>query len=273
MKNTLPLQSTGQEASWKEQFARDGFLHIHGLFSPAEVEEIKETYEQIHAKGVPGFYEPMTVEDAGTDPLNRYPRVMQSHRFSSTARRAMLHPGVRAILRAIFGMDPLAAQCMYYFKPPGARGQAMHQDNFYLMASPGTCVAAWTAIDDADAENGGMFVVPKTHDLEIVCPDMADENESFTNHLVHIPPGMKARLVPMKAGDTLFFNGSLIHGSGPNRSKDRFRRSFICHYVSQATEKIFKFYNPLVTMDGEDLLVEENDSGGPCGTQWNGAPH
>ena len=77
----------------------------------------------------------------------------------------------------------------------------------------------------------------------------------------------------MKAGDTLFFNGSLIHGSGPNRSKDRFRRSFISHYVSQATEKIFKMYNPLVTMDGEDLFVEENNSGGPCGALWNGALH
>ncbi len=273
MENTLSLQSTGLDESWKDQFDREGFLHVRGLFSPEEVEEIKETYEEIHAKGVPGYYEPMSEEDAGNDPLNRYPRVMESHRYNSTARRAMLHPGVREILQSIFAADPLAAQCMYYFKPPGARGQAMHQDNFYLMASPGTCVAAWTAIDDVDAENGGMFVVPKTHDMDIVCPDKADESESFTTHLVHIPRGLKAQLVHMKAGDTLFFNGSLIHGSGPNRSKDRFRRSFISHYVSQATEKIFKMYNPLVTMDGEDLFVEENNSGGPCGALWNGALH
>ncbi len=273
METTHLPESAIQAQAWKDQFDRDGFLHVKALFSPAEVEEIKECYQQIHAKGVPGFYEAMTEEAAGNDPLKRYPRVLQSHRFSPTARRAMLHPGVRDILHAIFGMEPLAAQCMYYFKPPGARGQALHQDNFYLMVSPGTCVAAWTAIDDVDGENGGMHVVPQTQHMEIVCPDKADESKSFTEHLVRVPKGMKAQLVPMKAGDTLFFNGSLIHGSGPNRSKERFRRSFISHYVSQATEKIAKFYNPLVTMDGEDLLVTENTAGGPCGTQWNGGTH
>ena len=30
-----------------------------------------------------------------------------------------------------------------------ARGQALHQDNFYLRVKPGTCMAAWIAIDDA----------------------------------------------------------------------------------------------------------------------------
>ena len=55
---------------------------------------------------------------------------------------------------------------------------------------------------------------------------------------------MKAQLVPMKAGDTLFFNGSLIHGSGPNRSKDRFRRSFICHYVSQSHRENLQILQP-----------------------------
>ena len=27
-------------------------------------------------------------------------------------------------------------------------------------------------------------------------------------------------------GATMFFHGHLIHGSGPNRTKDRFRRTF-----------------------------------------------
>lgn len=187
MEYTLSLPASEQARIWKEQFDTEGFLHVQGLFSPAEVEEIKETYQQIHALGVPGFYEPVSEEAAGSDPLDRYPRVMHSHRYNPTARRAMLHPGVRDILQVLFGTNPLAAQCMYYFKPPGARGQAMHQDNFYLMVSPGTCVAAWTAIDDVDAENGGMFVVPRTNGMDIVCPHTANEKESFTSHLVHVP--------------------------------------------------------------------------------------
>jgi hypothetical protein len=32
---------------------------------------------------------------------------------------------------------------MIYFKAAGARGQALHQDQYYLRVNPGTCCAAW----------------------------------------------------------------------------------------------------------------------------------
>jgi hypothetical protein len=72
----------------------------------------------------------------------------------------------------------------------------------------------------------------------------------------------------MKAGDTLFFNGSSLHGSGPNRSKDRFRRSLICHYVPQATQRISRHYLPLLTPEGQDVIIEANTGGGACGKPW-----
>lgn len=136
------------------------------------------------------------------------------------------------------------------------------------MVEPQTCVAAWTAVDDADPENGGMYLVDETADEEIVCPQVADPSKSFTTHFVPTPTGKKAKPCVMKAGDTLFFNGSMIHGSGPNRSKDRFRRSFICHYVPRSTQRISKFYLPLLTPDGEDFLIEHNQGGGACGRSW-----
>ncbi|MEJ7654789.1 MAG: phytanoyl-CoA dioxygenase family protein [Chloroflexia bacterium] len=44
------------------------------------------------------------------------------------------------------------------YSPAGARGQALHQDNFFLKVEPGTCIAAWAALDPADRENGGLEV-------------------------------------------------------------------------------------------------------------------
>jgi phytanoyl-CoA hydroxylase len=149
----------------------------------------------------------------------------------------------------------------------------MHQDNFYLLVEPQTCVAAWTAIDDADPENGGMYLVGDTAEEEISCPEEANSSESFTTHFVPTPKGKKALPCRMKAGDTLFFNGSSIHGSGPNRSKDRFRRSFICHYVPKSTQRISKHYLPLLSPEGEEVMIESNASGGPCGSSWQGGTH
>jgi phytanoyl-CoA hydroxylase len=259
-----------------EQFAHDGYALARGLFAPAEVEEMRTLFARMHAEGVPGHYEPGKPNDGVVnpdDPLYKYPRVMMPHRFSERAKHYMLHRGAVAHLRAFFGLEPVATQSMFYFKPPGARGQALHQDQFYLLVEPGTCIAAWTAIDDCDAENGAMYIVPKTNDGPVMCPDQADKSESYTTHFVPVPKGLKAQLVEMKAGDTLFFNGSLIHGSGPNRSKTRFRRAFICHYAGGDVRKISGSYHPLTRMDGTTYEVTPQTSGGPCGEGWQGSLH
>ena len=263
-------------AAQADFFAREGYVNVPGLFTPGEVEELRALFGKMHAEGVPGHYEPRKVADGVAnpdDPLFQYPRVMMPHRFNARAKHYMLLPRVADRLRAFFGTDPVATQSMFYFKPPGARGQALHQDQFYLLVEPGSCIAAWTAIDDTDAENGALLVVPKTNNSDIVCPAVADARESYTSHFVPVPKGLKAQLVPMKAGDTLFFNGSLIHGSGPNRSKDRFRRSFICHYAAGNVRKISAGYRPLIKLDGTEYEVEPQTSGGPCGEGWKGSLH
>jgi len=161
---------------------------------------------------------------------------------------------------------------MLYFKPAGGRGQALHQDNFYLKVEPGTCLAAWIALDPADRENGGLEVVPGTHKMDIFCPEESDRSVSFTREYVPVPPGLKSVPVNLDPGDVLFFNGSLVHGSQPNRTANRFRRSFICHYIGRSSERMSKWYRPILTMSGEEVGIEENTGGGPCGTEEIG-PH
>jgi hypothetical protein len=72
----------------------------------------------------------------------------------------------------------------------------------------------------------------------------------------------------------MFFGGNLIHGSGPNRTTDRFRRTFIGHYVDESTEQLGKFYHPIFNMRQEVAShVAEYSGGGPCGDGWMGAVH
>ena len=269
---TLPESVNLEEM--KASFKQHGYAVARGLFSEAEVEEIKNTFDRIAKSGtIEDYFYPVSKDESNGDPLKEFPRVLQPHRYDSVSRKNLVHPAVLFCLKELMQEDVLAAQSMFYYKPPGSRGQAMHQDNFYLLVEPQTCVAAWTAIDDADPENGGMYLVADTAEEEIICPKEANAAESFTNHFVPTPKGKKAVPCIMKSGDTLFFNGSSIHGSGPNRSKDRFRRSFICHYVPKTTQRISKHYLPLLTPEGEDVMIEANNSGGPCGSTWEGGQH
>lgn len=257
----------------KAQFDRDGFLAMRGLFSPAEIEEIRGTFMDMAKDGpVPGLSDlPKAGPMSGSDPLARYPRMMHPHKHPDKpvgplAMRFMRDQRLRPILTELFdGEDPFAAQSMFYFKPPGARGQDLHQDNFYLRVKPGTCMAAWVAVDDADAGNGGMMCVPQTATLAIACPETSDATLSFTAEHVEPPPGLSPQMMELKAGDVLFFNGSVIHGSTPNTSADRFRRSLIFHYVPASTVEMSHWYE-CISFDGEPQDIAANRDGGPCGT-------
>jgi ectoine hydroxylase-related dioxygenase (phytanoyl-CoA dioxygenase family) len=158
---------------------------------------------------------------------------------------------------------------MLYFKPAGARGQALHQDQYYLRVQPGTCLAAWLALDDCDEENGCLQVVPGTQNAPILCTVKADTTQSFTDVTVPLGEGMSAEPVIMKAGDVLFFNGQLVHGSYPNITTDRFRRSLIGHYIVGDAEKVAEFYHPALRMDGSVVGLDVSERGGACGVWVN----
>jgi phytanoyl-CoA hydroxylase len=256
-----------------DAYDRDGYLVIRGLFSPEEVGELSDTFMALHARSpIEGYYQHATEAEAAGDPLKLYPRMMHPHRYCDLAMQTMLHPRIAAALTGLLGEEPLAAQSMFYFKPPGAKGQALHQDNFYLRVSPGSCMAAWVAVDPALEENGGLVVVPGSHRCQVFCPERADSTVSFTTELVRPPAGLAEQRLDLAAGDTLFFNGSLIHGSYPNRSRDRFRRAFICHYVGVSAREMSHWYFPLHDMQGRVVEREATNDGGPCGSETQG-PH
>jgi ectoine hydroxylase-related dioxygenase (phytanoyl-CoA dioxygenase family) len=77
----------------------------------------------------------------------------------------------------------------------------------------------------------------------------------------------------MRAGDVLFFHGSLVHGSRPNTSTDRFRRSLIFHYIPQGSQEVARFYDPLITPAGDEISIAAAPDGGACGEGWVSGPH
>lgn len=248
----------------QSDFQRDGFVVVRQLFSPAEVARFVDHFMALRGQGAhPGDFS--GVDPKSDDPLLKYPRMIHMHRWDEMSLRWLLDARIRDVLTEIEGEEPFAAQTMLYFKPPGARGQALHQDQAYLRARPGTCLAAWLALDDCDEANGCLEVVPGSHALPTLCTVEADISQSFTDVTVPVPEGMASVPVIMKAGDVLCFHGQLIHGSRPNSTADRFRRALIGHYISGCAEQVSGFYHPVLRFDGTVASVQESPGGGPCG--------
>jgi hypothetical protein len=246
------------------RFNTEGYVVVPALFSAEEIAFIKEHFMAMNAAGH-GFAgdKPDMLPDA--DPLKAFPRIIHSHRFDQFSLEWLLDERMRDWTTALLGIEPFAAQTMFYFKPPGARGQALHQDQSPLKVHPGTCLAAWMAVDDCDEENGCLQIVPRTQSLPRLCPIEADLSQSFSANTVPIPPGSQPEPVYMKAGDVVFFNGQVIHGSFPNRSETRFRRALIAHYIVGEAEKVAQFYHPILNFAGEEVDLMVNQNGGPCG--------
>lgn len=246
------------------RFQESGYVVARGLFSQAETESYREHFMRMRASATyPGDF--AGVDLTSSDPLKRYPRMIHMHRWDDLSLRWMLDARLNEWMTGLLGTAPYAVQTMLYFKPAGGRGQALHQDQYYLKVQPGTCIAAWMALDDCDIENGCLQVVPGTQNLPILCTVQADTTQSFTDVTVPIPDGMQPEPVLMKAGDVLFFNGQLIHGSFPNTSQERFRRSLIGHYIVGEAEQVAKYYHPVLRMDGTPVALGVSEGGSECG--------
>ena len=256
--------SEESRGTYRTQFEESGFALIEGLFSPAEAAQLRDHYMALRAAGeYPG--DMAGIDSTSDDPLVRFPRMIHMHKFDETSMSWLLSDQIAGSVEMLLGESALAAQTMLYFKPAGARGQALHQDQYYLRAAPGTCVAAWMALDEIDEANGCLMVVPGSHKLPILCVEDADTTQSFTDVAVNVPPGMDVVPIRMNPGDVLFFHGQLIHGSYPNTTKDRFRRALIAHFINASAEKVADYYFPLLRRDGTEVRLEDNELGGPCG--------
>ncbi len=270
-----------------EQYQREGYLIVRGLFTPDEVAFYRNHYMALREggayegdfAGVPRILGNSArtgdlLKDDEPDPLKEYPRMIHMHRWDDVSRRWLLDDRLREMLMALLGVEPFAVQTMLYFKPPGARGQALHQDQYYLKVQPGTCMGAWLALDDCDEANGCMQMVPGSHTWDILCTVKADTTQSFTDVTVPLPDGATPVPQVMKAGDVLFFNGQMVHGSFPNTTTNRFRRSLIGHYIVGDAQKVAEFYHPALRMDGSPVELDVSEGGGSCGVwvERDGAP-
>ncbi|TCO48603.1 ectoine hydroxylase-related dioxygenase (phytanoyl-CoA dioxygenase family) [Kribbella antiqua] len=268
---SVSYKAEEQRASaYKEEFDSAGYTLVRGLFGAEEVERLRDHYMELRQRGADP-HDFSGHEATSRDPLRRYPRMAQMHRWDDTSLRWLIDDRLDQVMTGLLGRSPYAVQTMLYFKPPGSRGQALHQDNFYLKAEPGTCVAAWMALDRVDKANGCLEVVPGSHRWPILCTEKADTKISFTDITVPLPDPDAAVPVEMEPGDVLFFHGALVHGSAPNVTTDRFRRALIGHYIEGEAERVAQYYHPALRMDGTPLELEVAEGGGACG-EWTDGP-
>ncbi len=107
-----------------------------------------------------------------------------------------------------------------------------HQDNSYWKLRPATAVSCWLTLDDADADNGTMQLIPCSH-LHPVEHGAVHDTNALVDASAHVDVSA-AITVPLPAGACLFHHCQTLHYTAPNLS-DRQRRAFIIHAIAPGT--------------------------------------
>ena len=96
----------------------------------------------------------------------------------------------------------------------------------------------WLAVDDSTVENGCMRFVPGTHKEESLRahrPVGGEEGRSKAHALVtDLLASDEVKYMPIRKGDITVHNERVMHGSGPNTSKDSWRRAYVVAYRVQS---------------------------------------
>ncbi len=237
------------------------FYHTHGymimknLFSLEELQHLAQIYERrwidlIRNGGI--------VQNVEYPLESIYPRIGNYHRYNDDVLRFVLDSRLVGTLQEMIGEDPLALQSVYYYKPPSSRGLYLHQDNHEIFAFPDTCYTAWVSLDRADATNGGLYVAPGSHNLDLLTPRQVDPAQSLYHYTNDLPEGYRLEYLETEPGDAVFFSGNLLHGSLENTSDYRFRRAFAVHYVRTSVEMVTMYRNELYNRHGEKVRRKFN---------------
>ena len=206
-----------------KMFARDGYYVASKVFSDKKLVDLEEDFDRIvgqlerSGENVNARWggENMDALDGGASTIIHTHNVQ---RYSARWLQALQDDRFLAIARSLLGPDIVLHHTKLFQKPPslGAPFPA-HQDWSYFPTMHDTMIAATVFLSDADEDAGGIRVYPGSHKLGRL------ENSSGMQPSESLKPYPLAGATPINArrGDVLFFSYFTLHGSLPNRSKNK----------------------------------------------------
>jgi ectoine hydroxylase-related dioxygenase (phytanoyl-CoA dioxygenase family) len=219
-----------------QEFRARGFLAGPRVYADAEAEALRERMHAIIEGRSPGKPE-LLRNMAGSDE-KVVVQIVNAWEADDLFRRHTRHPEVCGMVAQLIGHPVLRVwHDQVQYKPPHVGGPtAWHQDHpYWPIIQPADLVSAWVALEDADVENGCMWMVPFSHtwgphkggtigtDAETFAP-LPDHSQ--------LPAGAEVVPVPcpVRKGHVMFHHCLTWHGSPPNRS-DRGRPAIAVHYM------------------------------------------
>ncbi|WLD13927.1 phytanoyl-CoA dioxygenase family protein [Planctellipticum variicoloris] len=217
VQNPQPKTLTPEQVA---QFNRDGFIKGLTAYSPAEIANVRQYFDDLLAR----------VVAAGGDSYS----ISSAHLKYGPVWDILTNPRIVAAVSDLLGENVIGWGSHFFCKMPhDGKSVAWHQDASYWPLSPSKAVTVWLAIDDADTENacmrfvagsqnfGGMTFRPSDPKEHNVLNQTIDNVEQYGTFVDDVLP----------AGQFSMHSDLLLHGSEANDS-DRRRCGLTLRYAS-----------------------------------------
>lgn len=232
-----------------EEFHRDGYVLLEDVISESELAPLEEVYQQFMRGEVSGMGRDFC------DMSGPYTRAFEDFQIVNAVLPRVYRPELvgniyerraRSISLQLVGATATLDYDQFLAKRPQKGGAkfAWHQDLGYWPRTPTETLTATVslALDDAREDNGCLQVVPGSHREPKLRPHRPmirtnpttgarEEGHTLT---IELAPEDRIVSLPVKRGSVSVHNERIVHGS-PGNSSDRWRRTYIVAFRTQAT--------------------------------------
>ncbi len=223
-----------------EAFHRRGYHAPLRVLSAKEAVAIRQKLEAINTE-----FEPLETAKPLTD----------LHLIYRWAWDVIHDPRIVDPVTDLLGPDVLLWSLNWFIKEPlDETFVTYHQDATYWGLEPHDVVTAWIALSDAGPATGPMKFVPESHRGTLRDHTDTFEKQNLLSRGQAIEqdiPDDDTVLAPLKVGEMSLHHVRLIHGSEPNRTRDR-RIGMVLRYCATHVKQT-KLRDTAVLVHGVDI--------------------
>ena len=223
-----------------QQFEAEGYLALGQVASDDQLAELRQrlddlTLGSLHDERIKYQIEPALREKLGAaagygyvGPSPHYRKLTQLDQ-DPLFREYFCHPTFLSLLEQLLGSDVTISRAFALLKPAyDGSPLRWHQDaGPGHPAEPGRFVTIWTAMDEAQVENGALEILPGTQKFGLLQHRVQDGGSQLQAE-ADKREGQEVPL-PAKPGEAYLLNNYVLHRSGPNPTPHRRRAVTLCY--------------------------------------------
>jgi len=205
---------------------------------------------------------------------NDHSRLFELWKKSIAIRKLATNKKMMNTLRMLYDKEPFPFGTINFTNPTS---QPLHSDIIHFNSYPAKwMVGTWIALEDCDASNGTLRMVPASHrweeydyhNMRIPHPDTRDNGEqlsykeydAFIEKLV-IAKGAETISPDVKKGQAILWASNLLHGGTPVADASLSRKAQAVHYFFKGCEK---YYTPMFSEPMKNIYADKW-----CNSEYN----